>query len=92
MDQPIEDSTEAARGVAGTDTTAPRSSPSSTRWWIELGAAAVVAVVYLLGPRSIPSPTLIERADSNSWRLYDLERALHIDVERTVQWAATPHI
>ena len=62
-----------------------RPTPSGTRWWIEVGAALLVAAAYLLGPRSEPAPEVVRRAESNSWSLVELEQRLHLDVEASVQ-------
>jgi len=66
------------------DPESPRR-PQGTRWFIELGAALVVALAYLFGPRSDPSEALVRRAEANSWDLLQLEQRLHLDVESTVQ-------
>ncbi len=64
---------------------APPGAARGTRWWIEVGAAIVVALAYLLGPRSMPDPELVERAEASSRSLFALEQRLHLDVEAGVQ-------
>lgn len=56
-----------------------------TRWWIEVGAALIVALAYVLGPRSEPAPELIARAEQNARTLYRFEQWLQIDIEAGVQ-------
>ncbi len=60
-----------------------------TRWWIEVGAALVVALAYLLGPRSVPGPELVARAEASSWSLFALEQRLRLDIEAGVQRVLT---
>ncbi len=59
-----------------------------TTWWVELGAAAAVALAYLCGPRSAPSADLVAAAEANGRAVWELEQRLGLDVEPLVQHAA----
>ncbi len=65
----------------------PRVGVGGTRWWIEVGAAVVVALAYLVGPRSVPGPDVVAGAEQRSWWLYRLEQGLHLDIELGLQAA-----
>jgi hypothetical protein len=60
-----------------------------TRWWIEIGAALAVGAAYLFGPRSAPSPALVERAHRNAGVVLRLEQAWGLDIEAGVQSVVT---
>lgn len=74
-----------AGGGAAPDGT---TSVPGTRWWVEVGAAASVAVAYLSSPRSAPSTELIAEAERNAAGVLALEERLGLDVEAAVQSAA----
>ena len=65
-----------------------RSSVPGTTWWVELGAAAAVALAYLSSPRRTPSAALVAEAEANGRALWDLEQRLGLDVEPALQDAA----
>ena len=65
-----------------------RAGVPGTTWWVELGAAAAVALAYLCGPRSAPSPELVAAAEANGRAVWELEQRLGLDIEPLVQDAA----
>ena len=73
--------------LAASDRAASNSAADErgTRWWIEVGAALVVALAYVVGPRSEPGPDLIARADRSARTLHRFEGWLRIDIEAGVQ-------
>jgi membrane-associated phospholipid phosphatase len=71
-----------------------RSRPA---WWAELGAAIVVAAVYLTSSPAEPTPQLISEASARASWVHGLERSLGLDVgpglqsavaDLGVQWVA----
>jgi membrane-associated phospholipid phosphatase len=54
-------------------------------WWAEALAAAVVAAVYVLMPRSAPANDTVLAAGERGADVFALERAIGLDVERGVQ-------
>ncbi len=64
----------------------PAAAPTrNVLWQIELLAAAIVALVYLLAPRSQPSAELVRTAEDRGRALFELERAWGLDVEAGLQ-------
>ena len=59
-----------------------------TNAWVELGAAAAVAVAYLCGPRSEPSAALVSTAEANARTVWEIEQRIGLDIEPLVQGAA----
>ncbi len=67
--------------------TRPEPARRAVHWQVELLAAAVVAVVYLAAPSSVPSDEVVRAAEGRGAAVFELERAWSLDVEPALQRA-----